>query len=335
MSQLARSCEPQSFAVQRLHEHFDDAEGVAPNHFRRALVEPLSDFLSRPGKAFRARMVGLAWELCARRAGPPPELPLLVEAIHAGSLIVDDIEDGSAYRRGGRALHLEYGLPKALNAGCWLYFWSADLLAQLELPPATELALHRVIGKAMLACHEGQALDLGSSVLDLPQAEVEGLVVATTRLKTGKLFELAAAVGAIAAGAPSSAVRALAEFGMALGVGLQMLDDLGGLVSTERCHKGHEDLLGARPTWPWAWAARLADAHTFARLCALEAQVRAGEQHPEHLASELRQLVEAHGRAHVSSWLAQAFNDLSQKFAPCRALDEARREVEALERSYG
>jgi geranylgeranyl pyrophosphate synthase len=280
-------------------------------------------------------MVELSWELAGRRGSVPPELPLLVEVIHAGSLIVDDIEDGSAYRRGGRALHVEYGLPRALNAANWLYFWPADLLSSLELPPASELSLLRLIGKTLLACHEGQALDLSSSVVEIEQAELASLVLCTTRLKTGKLFELSAALGALAAGAPSKTVRALSEFGMSLGVGLQMLDDLGGIVSDKRCHKGHEDLLGARPTWPWAWAAEFTDAQTYARLRALGREVLTRQSHPEHLASELRKLTESEGRSRVDTLLRRAFTDLSHKVGRSRALDDVLHEIEALEKSYG
>jgi geranylgeranyl pyrophosphate synthase len=338
MSQLARSLEPENLALRLLTERFSEraADDAVPiSLWSESLLEPLSDFLARPGKQFRARMVELAWELSGRRGSLPPELPLLVEVIHAGSLIVDDIEDDSTYRRGARTLHLDYGLPRALNAGNWLYFWPADLLAVLELPPASELALHRVIGRTLLSCHEGQALDLCTRVSELQQHDVPKVVLTTTRLKTGKLFELAAAVGAIAAGAPSSTLRAVSEFGMALGVGLQMLDDLGGIVSEKRCHKGHEDLLQARPTWPWAWAAERSDAHTYARLCTLGRQAASRERHPEEAASELRKLIEAEGRARVNGHLRAAFAELSQKVGRSRALDEALHEIEALEKSYG
>ena len=342
MSQLARSLEPEeNLALRLLSQRFrargaaSGGDGVDYALWEKALLEPLCDFLARPGKEFRARMVALAWELSGRHGGPPAELSLLVEAIHAGSLIVDDIEDDSTYRRGGRALHLDYGMPRALNAGNWLYFWPADLIAELGLPPVSELALHRVIGRTMLACHEGQALDLSTRVTELEQVDVPTVVLATTRLKTGKLFELAAAVGAIAAGAPSSTVRAVSEFGMALGVGLQMLDDLGGIVSEQRCHKGHEDLLAARPAWPWAWVADAVEPHVYAHLRVLGRQVNARERHPEHLASELRTLIEAEGRKRVDNHLRQAFADLSHKVGRSRALDEALHEIQTLEKSYG
>jgi geranylgeranyl pyrophosphate synthase len=348
MTRLAVSLELENDAVRLLQAYFRPTpashtteatehshEGVPSAIWERALSGPLADFLGRPGKEFRARLVRLSWELAGRRKPPPAELAMIVEALHAGSLIVDDIEDDSSYRRGAPALHQTYGVPTALNAGNWLYFWPAQLLFQLDLPPATELALHRVIGRTLLSCHEGQALDLAIRVADLDQSKVSGLVHTTTKFKSGKLFELAAALGAIAAGAPSATVRALSEFGLELGIGLQMLDDLSGITQEKRCHKGHEDLRGGRPTWPWAWAAESADRLSYGRLRELSREVTSHGLHPEHLASALRERVGAQAPSRVSAHLRTAFETLTKALGPSRALDEISHEIQALEASFG
>lgn len=89
--------------------------------WERAVGDIARDILSRPSRQFRARMCALAWRL-GDGVGPiPTALPFLIEVIHAGSLIVDDIEDGSTQRRGGPCLHLLHGVPLALNAGTWMY----------------------------------------------------------------------------------------------------------------------------------------------------------------------------------------------------------------------
>ncbi|HYQ27458.1 MAG TPA: polyprenyl synthetase family protein, partial [Polyangiaceae bacterium] len=275
MMNRALAMEEPCTLVTLLAEEFDDrqlgkvlgSEHRVPAHlWDAALVGPLLDFLGRPGKEFRARLVVMAWQLSGRNQSPPAELPLIVEALHCGSLIVDDIEDQSNERRGAPALHCRYGLPRALNAGNFLYFWALELLSRLNLPPITELALHRAFSRTLLACHQGQALDLSVDVTRLEQREVLPTVSAVTQLKTGKLCELAALMGALTAGAPQSRARAIADFAQELGVGLQMLDDLGGITSERRAHKGHEDLRHARPTWPWAWAAETMAPHAFEEL---------------------------------------------------------------------
>ncbi|HYO95369.1 MAG TPA: polyprenyl synthetase family protein [Polyangiaceae bacterium] len=341
MTQSARVYESKSELVRLLEAEFSgDADDAGSNAdvplalWQEALLGPLSDFLARPGKEFRARLVRLTWELSGRKTPPPPELPLIVEILHAGSLIIDDIEDGSAYRRGAPSLHCTVGIPTALNAGNWLYFWPSRLLARLELPPMTELTIHRLISKTLLACHEGQALDLRLRVCELEQRAVPGVVRATTRLKTGKLFELAASMGAIAAGAPSPTVRAVADFGQALGVGLQMLDDFGGILSQRRCHEGHEDLINGRATWPWAWAAERLDRLRYSKLRELGREVSARERHPEFLSMELKAMLACEAPSIVSRHLTLALSELRQVVGSSRALEEMGHEITLIEASY-
>ncbi len=324
----------EEFEPRQLSKVLGDDQHVPAHLWQPALVGPLLDFLGRPGKEFRARLVQLGWQLSGRNHPPPAELPLIIEALHSGSLIVDDIEDESNQRRGGPALHCRYGLPRALNAGNFLYFWALELLSRLELPPITELQLHRSFSRTLLACHQGQALDLSVDVTELEQVEVLATVSAVTLLKTGKLCELSAQMGALAAGAPHSKTQAIARFGRELGIGLQMLDDLGGIVSERRAHKGHEDLRHRRATWPWAWAAERLDPLAYAKLQKLGRAVAIDGEHPESLARQLRGVVATHGRNEARARLAAALARLAEAIPEPRALLELEHELARLEKSY-
>lgn len=313
---------------------------------RRVLHAPLADMLSRPGKEVRARLVEHAFAVgravapctCARL---PAEVPLLVEMLHAGSLVVDDIEDDGLERRGAPALHRTWGLPIALNAGNWLYFWPMLVLDDLPLDRTTALAMHRRISTAMIRCHQGQALDVAVRVHDLTQADVAAAVDATTRLKSGALMELACALGAIAAHAPPSVEAALGTFGREVGVALQMFDDLGSLLSPARRGKAHEDLAAARPTWPWAWLAKTLDETTFKSLQRLAAQA-ASTGRTEALHEKLRAHVGHHSalrrrpREHLSATIAQlrgALDELATQ--PVESLVASlERDVRTLEHAY-
>lgn len=230
----------------------------------RALLAPLREFLGRRGKQLRGWLVDLGFRLGGGAAGAcPAELALMVEALHAGSLIIDDIEDGSEERRGAAALHKLYGVPVALNAGNWLYFWPQVLLAEMPLPDHVRLRAHECIAKCLLRCHAGQALDLTVRVWDVPQGDVLAVVRAIAEQKTGGLLELASALGAIAAGADRARVDAIGRFGREVGLGLQMLDDLSGVLADARRHKGVEDLQHGRATWIWAWLSEDVDPATY------------------------------------------------------------------------
>lgn len=323
------------FEAEELEELLGlDDQPLSRDLWEQSLLGPLRDFLSRPGKELRASLVELCWHLGGRGAPPPFELPLLVEVLHAGSLIVDDIQDGSAHRRGKPALHVTWGVPRAMNAGNWLYFWPARLLSRLELDAETELTLHRAIGSVLLRCHHGQALDLTVRIHERPQREVAAIVRTTTRLKTGCLMELAATLGAAAAGASPQRVAVLARFGHRLGIGLQMLDDAGGLTSSRRAEKGLEDLLEGRPTWPWAWLAEELDSVSYARLQSRAREVLAGGWPAEELARTLREQLGMKGRMRAREELDAAFGELQVEFGRHPMIEAVSREIDRLERSY-
>jgi len=308
--------------------------GVHARHYEASLLGPLRDFFERPGKEFRARLVECGYQLGGGQGEPPPLLPWIVEILHAGSLIVDDIEDGSPQRRGGPALHVRYGLPLALNAGNWLYFWAGSLVERLDVAPKIELALHRTITRCLRECHRGQALDLSLRMSQLTRSEVPQAVATTTALKTGRLMELSATLGALVSDAPADRVHAIARFGSELGTVLQMLDDVGGLYGTRRIHKGHEDLLLSRPTWPWAWLAESLPQGRYESLRRDAQEVEVGDRHPEQLAERMRSEIgnEPKRRAHERS--QRAFGRLKLELGTSTALRDLSAEIGRLERSY-
>jgi geranylgeranyl pyrophosphate synthase len=333
LARLIRS----EFAEERLARALDlGGEQIPERVWSAALSGPLLELLTRPGKEFRSRLVEVAYQVSSTEPERmPAELPLIVEVLHAGSLIIDDIEDDSAYRRGKPALHLVVGLPLALNAGNWLYFLPHRMVSQMALPCAIELELRRAIDEAVLRCHYGQALDLGARLGSLSQREISDVVSLSTRLKTGSLLELAAELGTVAAGAEPELRRAFAEFGRTYGVALQMLDDVSGLFEERRAHKGHEDLLNARPTWPWAWLAERLDEVSYSRLQHRAREVERRSLHPEQLAKALRKELGSSPYRAIHDTLAQALERLERHVHSRRLLDPLAEEIERLERAYG
>jgi geranylgeranyl pyrophosphate synthase len=303
--------------------------------WQRALQSPLSEFLGRPSKELRARLVQHAYAVAGGRGECSALLGSIVEIVHAASLIVDDIEDQSQSRRGRPTLHRLHGLALALNSANWLYFWAFELIQSAGFAPSIELELLRRVNSALLLGHHGQALDIAVSVADLDAHEVEPVVNAATRLKTGALFGLAGSLGAIAAGANAEVVAALHDFGVALGVGLQMLDDYSGLTNRERQHKGDEDLVLGRPTWAWAWAAGAVSKPEYEALRHSLRKVVEKEQHPEWLAHRIRSIIAGIGRARTHEVLAESFGSLRARVGESEQLELLAKDVEHLERVYG
>ena len=319
---------------------------LPPAIWDRAVGDVARDILGRPSRQFRARMCELGWRLAGGRGEAPSLLPALVEIVHAGSLIVDDVEDDSKLRRGATAVHLIHGVPRTVNTGTWMYFWALDLVDRLSLPRATRERVRHAVLQALHRGHLGQALDLSVSIGRMPRALVYRTVATSTMLKTGALMELAALAGALAAG-PSSddgedRIEALAQFGRRMGLGLQMLDDFGNLTAPATDAgdtKALEDLRNDRPTWPWAHAAIELDAAAFAQLQAgVRALSNGGDPDGTRgraLAAELRMAVGMKGRRQAALYLDNALGDLRKRIGEREELALLAREIERLEISYG
>ncbi len=316
-----------------LHETQQCAgHGLDGGHFERALLSGAREFLARPGKAFRARMIEACFLVAGGAAGTLPDACLeAIELLHGGSLIVDDIQDEAETRRGAPALHKLVGMPRALNIGNWLYFVALSRIDALPLEPAALAALSRAAHLCLMRCHEGQALDLTLRIGELKRHEVPAVAHTTSLLKTGALMGLAARLGASVAHAPNERVQALVQFGERAGVGLQMLDDLGSFASPAREHKALEDLVGQRVSWVWAWASEVLDEVSFKQLAR---QVSRAEN-LEHVRARLSEVVESLGRVRVHAALSQALSELEGHVGNTPALQALASEMSRLEKSYG
>lgn len=225
----------------------------------KALLLPLKEFLNRPSKHFRGQLVQLGFNLVNEKGIGEPCVKgamKVLEAIHAASLVVDDIQDNSELRRGLPTLHRTHGLAIALNSANWLYFWPLELIQGWDLPQEMKNQLILACNRALIKAHSGQALDVGTPISLLPKERVKAICLASLELKTGALTALALELGAILAGCQTDKLNQLSRFGIDFGVALQMFDDIGNVSEkTPRDPKRFEDLKGDRPSWVWAAAA--------------------------------------------------------------------------------
>ncbi len=179
--------------------------------------------LARGGKRLRARLV-----LAAARAGggdPAAALPVAaaIEWVHTASLILDDIVDEAELRRGAPALHRLTSPTFATGVATWHLTRAA-----LDVPGLPD---------TLLALLEGQRTELRHAH-DLGLTQGQWIEIAS--LKTARLFAAAAELGARAGGAPPRLQKRLHNFGLELGLGFQIVDDLLDVV-------GDQAALGKRP----------------------------------------------------------------------------------------
>ena len=179
------------------------------------------------GKRLRPLLVLAA----ADAAGGLPEAALraacAVELIHAYSLVHDDMPcmDNDVLRRGKPTVHVQFGEAQALLAGDALQALAFGLLTPEDgVPPATQALLCRLLARAAGAdgMAGGQAIDLASVGVALTEDELRQM----HRLKTGALLQASVVMGAACGAASPAALAALTQYGAALGLAFQVVDDI-------------------------------------------------------------------------------------------------------------
>lgn len=170
------------------------------------------------GKRLRSRLLLLA----ARLFDPAPahlsEAAILVEALHNGTLLHDDVMDRARVRRNRPTVNRLWGDGVAILAGDFLLAAVMDLAVRTENPSVLPLAL-----ETLMQLVEGQMMELQNQG-NLSLSEPTSMEIA--RKKTASLFAMACKLGGILAQGEPGPVRALGSFGLHLGIAFQLLDDI-------------------------------------------------------------------------------------------------------------
>lgn len=179
------------------------------------------------GKRLRPLLVLAACEAVGGNAQAALRAACAVELIHAYSLVHDDMPcmDNDVMRRGKPTVHVRFGEARALLAGDALQALAFELLTPEEgVPPAMQARLCRELARAAGAdgMAGGQAIDLASVGLQLSEDQLRQM----HRLKTGALLQASVVMGAVCGQPPEGTLRALSDYGAAMGLAFQVVDDV-------------------------------------------------------------------------------------------------------------
>jgi len=205
------------------------------------------------GKRLRPLLVRAS----AEAVGGLPEAALraavAVELIHAYSLIHDDMPcmDDDVLRRGKPTVHVRYGEAGAMLAGDAMQALAFEVLTPDadRVPPAMQARLCALLARA--AGHAGmaggQAIDLASIGKPLTEPQLRDM----HRRKTGALLQASVLMGAATGHADDRALNALSDYGAALGLAFQIVDDILDLTqATDKLGKtAGKDLDANKPTY--------------------------------------------------------------------------------------
>ncbi|MFH1408527.1 MAG: polyprenyl synthetase family protein [Nanoarchaeota archaeon] len=147
-----------------------------------------------------------------------------IELAHTASLILDDLPpfDNSDERRGRKSTHMAYDVPTALLAYNYLRERAERLIHKNPVGDAqTKLLILEEINQFALDLLQGEAEDL---FWVPPESSKE--MLERYALKSGTPFAGAAVIGGLLGGATPQKLDTLRNFGISLGKGYQLQDDL-------------------------------------------------------------------------------------------------------------
>lgn len=190
---------------------------MASRHAPR-IPEVTAHLVEAGGKRLRPMLTLAAADLCGYDGGFDVHLAATVEFIHTATLLHDDVVDESAQRRGRPTANLLWDNKSSVLVGDYLFARAFQLMVETG-----SLRVLDILSNASATIAEGEVLQL-SAARDLRTNE--DIYLQVVRGKTAALFSAATEVGGVIAGAPEEHVQALFQFGDALGIAFQIVDDL-------------------------------------------------------------------------------------------------------------
>lgn len=191
------------------------------------LMEAMRYSLMAGGKRLRPNLCLAASDAVDGNPEAVTPVACALEMIHTYSLIHDDLPamDDDELRRGKPTCHLAFDEATAILAGDALLTLAFQVLASMKLKrPEQALEVIRLIASAAgpFGMVQGQMLDMQSEGQTLTCAELQNLHA----LKTGAMIEAALVSGAIAGGGNNAQVDAIRDYGQAIGLAFQVVDDI-------------------------------------------------------------------------------------------------------------
>lgn len=190
---------------------------MASEHAPR-IPEVTRHLVDAGGKRLRPMLTLAAARMCGYGGPYHVHLAATVEFIHTATLLHDDVVDESAQRRGRPTANLLWDNKSSVLVGDYLFSRSFQLMTETG-----NMDVLRILSDASATIAEGEVLQM-TAAQDL--ATDEAVYLQVVRGKTAALFSAATEVGGVVAGADKARVQALFDYGDALGIAFQIVDDL-------------------------------------------------------------------------------------------------------------
>ncbi|MCX5894355.1 MAG: polyprenyl synthetase family protein [Proteobacteria bacterium] len=183
------------------------------------LIQNVSGYvLSSGGKRFRPLMLILAARFCNYRGDQHIPLACILEYIHTATLLHDDVIDHARIRRGNSSANVLWGDHTTILVGDFLLSKAFSLAIELG-----NMQILKVLSETATLMVEAETIQ-EERAYDPQLSEEEYFEIITK--KTASLIAAASRIGAILANVNSGKERALAEYGLNVGIAFQIMDDV-------------------------------------------------------------------------------------------------------------
>lgn len=190
---------------------------MASEHAPR-IPEVTAHLVEAGGKRLRPMLTLAAARICGYDGPYHIHMAATVEFIHTATLLHDDVVDESGQRRGRPTANLLWDNKSSILVGDYLFARSFQLMVETG-----NMRALGILANASATIAEGEVLQL-TAAQDL--ATSEDIYFKVVRGKTAALFSAATEVGGVIANADDAITQALFDYGDALGICFQIVDDL-------------------------------------------------------------------------------------------------------------
>lgn len=227
------------------------------------LYAPIQYTLALGGKRIRPILTLMACELFGGQIEKALPQAIAIELFHNFTLIHDDIMDDAPIRRGKETVFKKWNNNIAILSGDTLFALAYQYVQKTDANILPETL--NVFNKTAIEVCEGQQYDLNFETKnDLSVAQYTEMI----RLKTAVLFGASLKIGALIGGAKPEDAENLYNFGLNIGLGFQLKDDLLDTFGNEKIFgkKTGVDIIANKKTFLYLKAIEIADSETKKRL---------------------------------------------------------------------
>jgi geranylgeranyl diphosphate synthase, type II len=186
-----------------------------------SLYEPITYIMSLGGKRLRPLLTLLSYSLFKDDVKSIVPFAVAVEAFHNFTLMHDDIMDEAPLRRGKETVHERWDVNTAILSGDVMLVKVYEMFLKAE--PEKIKSILSAFSKCASQVCEGQQWDME---FESKPKVTEAQYINMIKLKTAVLLGFSMELGALLAGADATSQKVVRDFGINIGIGFQLKDDL-------------------------------------------------------------------------------------------------------------